>query len=174
MLAMIDLFDLKTIPYSTVFILGLAVLVTLLTTLVNRLLTKPEKSKAWRKEISEFQKELRAAQHEKDKKTTDKLMKKQQYIMQLQTKMMWQSMKVTLLFFVPLILMWQLLGGFYTTTTPVGLRPANIAYLPGIGPSFTVPLLNYPLYSLYWWYLLCSFLFSTTFSHLFGLIEVSD
>ena len=40
------------LPLSTVFILGLSAGISLLTTLVNRRFTDPEKSKAWRREIS--------------------------------------------------------------------------------------------------------------------------
>jgi uncharacterized membrane protein (DUF106 family) len=157
----------KDVPYSTIFMLALALAISLLTTLVNRLLTNPEKAKMWRKEVSDWNKELREAQRAKDKKTVDKLMRKQKYIMGLQSKMMWQSMKVSLLFIVPLFLMWSFLGGIYSS--PQG--PIALAYLPGIGPMLPLPIFNY---SLIWWYLLCSMLFGTVFSHAFGLTEVSD
>ncbi len=159
------LFDmpLNSIPYSTLFIFGLAVLISLLTTLVNRRFTNPEQSRAWRKEISDWNKELRDAQRSKDKKTLEKVMKKQKYTMQLQSKMMWQSMKVSLLFIIPLFLMWQILGSFY--------QSAPIAILPGVGATLPLPIFSS---SLIWWYLLCSLLFGTTFQHVFRLIEVSD
>ncbi len=163
------IFSVKEIPFSTVFILVLAALISLMTTLVNRTLTDPEKSKSWRREIAEWNKELREAQRSKDKKAIDKAMKKQQYIMQLQSKMMWQSMKVSLLFIVPLFIMWQVLGSFYTNST--GAIP--IAYFPGIGTKIAIPILGaFP--SLLWWYLLCSLLFGTIFSHALRLVEVSE
>lgn len=155
------------IPISTVFIFSLAAAISLLTSLANRLLTNPEQSKTRRKEIAEWNAELRKAQRSKDKKRVEKLMKKQQYILQLQSKMMWQSMKVMLLFFVPLILMWQILGGFY--------QGKPIAFFPGVSNNLgvvTIPLVGMQLHSLMWWYLLCSFLFGTVFSHLFGLVSV--
>jgi uncharacterized membrane protein (DUF106 family) len=154
---------LQTIPYATLFIFGLSALISLLTTSVNRLLTNPEKTRSSRKEVTEWNKELRQAQRDKDKKNLEKLMKKQQYMMQLQTKMMWQSMKVSLLFLVPLLLMWQVLGGFYSGRA--------IAYLPGIGANLPLPIFSY---SLIWFYLLCSLLFGTAFSHVLGLVEVSE
>jgi uncharacterized membrane protein (DUF106 family) len=157
----------QEIPYSTIFMLALAAVISLLTTLVNRLLSNPEKTKIWRKEASDWNKELREAQRTKDKKTVDRLMKKQKYIMSLQSKMMWQSMKVSLLFIVPLFLMWSFLGGLYTS--PQG--PIPLAYLPGIGSTLPLPIFNY---SLIWWYLLCSMLFGTVFSHAFKLTEVSE
>jgi uncharacterized membrane protein (DUF106 family) len=150
-------------PYSTLFILGIAALVSLLTTLVNRLISNPQKSKEQRKEVTEWNKALREAQRAKDKKTIEKLMKKQQYIMKMQTKMMWNSMKVSLLFLVPLLLMWQVLGGFYSGQ--------DIAIFPGVGANLPLPMFSA---SLIWWYLLCSLFFGTTFSHVFGLTEVSE
>lgn len=153
------------IPYSTLFMLFLALLISILTSLTNRLLTDPEKSKAWRREIAAWNSELRQAQKVNDKKTVEKLMKKQKEILQLQSKMTWQSMKVTLIFFVPLILIWQFLGGFYAARPP-------IAYLPGIGP--TVSILTFKFSSLVWWYLLCSMMFGTVFSHIFGIVEVTE
>lgn len=155
------------LPFSTIFILLLAATVSLLTSLANRLLTNPEKSKAWRKEIADWNTKLREAKREKDKKRTEKLMKKQQHILQLQSKMMWQSMKVMVLFIVPLFLIWQFLGGFYTSAE----GPVSVAYFPGIGPIISLPLLG-NIVSLFWWYMLCSFLFGTLFSHLFGLVPM--
>jgi uncharacterized membrane protein (DUF106 family) len=158
---MFEIDFLQSIPYSMLFMFALAASISLLTTLVNRLLTNPEKNKAWRKEISEWNAELRSARKEGDKKRLEKVMKKQQYIMQLQSKMSWQSMKVSLLFIVPLFLVWQVLGGFF--------GGHEVAYFPGIGPSLPVFA-----YSLIWWYLLCSLLFGTLFSRAFGLIGESE
>jgi uncharacterized membrane protein (DUF106 family) len=142
----------------------LALLISLLTSLTNRLLNNPEKSKAWRKEIAEWNSELRQAQKANDKKTVEKLMKKQKQILQLQSKMTWQSMKVTMIFFVPLILIWQFLSATFTATE-------GIAYFPGIGPTLPIPLFNT---SVIWWYLLCSMLFGTIFSHVLGITEVAE
>lgn len=152
------------IPYSTLFMFFLALLISLLTSLTNRLLNNPEKSKAWRKEIAEWNSELRQAQKANDKKTVEKLMKKQKQILQLQSKMTWQSMKVTMIFFVPLILIWQFLSATFTATE-------GIAYFPGIGPTLPIPLFNT---SVIWWYLLCSMLFGTIFSHVLGITEVAE
>jgi len=137
---------LKDIPYSTFFVLLLAATLSFLTSLANRLLSNPEKLKASRKEVSEWNSELREAQRSKDKKRLDKLLKKQQYIMQLQSKMMWQQMKVMLLFIVPLFIIWQVLGGFFTITVDGKSVSDPVAYLPGFG-HFS-PLIAFP--SLFW------------------------
>jgi len=159
---------LQETPFSTLFLIALAVLISFLTSLTNRLLTNPEKSRAWRREISDWNKEFQEARREGDKKKLEKVTKRQKEILQLQSKMMWQSMKVTLIFFVPLIIIWSILGGFYT----IAGQPITVAYLPGVGPVLHIVIFSFS--SLIWWYLLCSMLFGTLFSHVFGIVEVSD
>jgi uncharacterized membrane protein (DUF106 family) len=156
---------LQSIPNSTIFIFLLATAISLLTSLVNRLLSNPKQTKAVRKEVSEWSSELRKAQKEGDKKTAEKLMKKQKQIMQLQSKMMWQSMKVTLIFFVPLLIIWQVLGQFYIANG----KPVSVAYFPGFGATLPLPFFNI---SLIWWYLLCSLFFGTIFTHVFGIVDM--
>jgi uncharacterized membrane protein (DUF106 family) len=156
--------SLQEIPFSTLLLFGLAASISLLTSLANRLLTNPEKSKASRKEISEWNSQLRKAQRAGDKKTVEKLMKKQQHILQLQSKMSWQQLKVTFLFFIPLLIIWSSLGPFFAGS--------HIAYFPGLGEKIQLPLLG-AISPVIWWYLLSSFFFGTLFSHVFGLTEVS-
>jgi len=160
---------LKEIPYSTLFILAVATLISLLTTGVNRALSDPQKTKAWRKEFNDWNKEVREARRSGDKKAIERLMKKQQYMLQIQSKMSWQSMKVSLLFLIPLLLMWQVLGGFFISDG----KAVAIAFFPGIGDTIPLPIIG-GVASLIWWYLLCSFLSGTIFSHVFGIIEVSE
>jgi uncharacterized membrane protein (DUF106 family) len=157
---------LQEIPFSTLLLFGLAASISFLTSLANRLLTDPKKSKVWRKEISEWNSELRKAQRAGDKKTVEKLMKKQQHILQLQSKMSWQQLKVTFLFFIPLLIIWSSLGSFFAKI--------DIAYFPGLGANIQLPLLGWIVSPIMWWYLLSSFFFGTVFSHVLGLIEVSD
>jgi uncharacterized membrane protein (DUF106 family) len=156
---------LQTIPNSTIFIFSLAAAISMMTSLVNRVLSNPEQAKAVRKEVNEWNSELRKAQKAGDKKTVDKLLKKQKQIMQLQSKMMWQSMKVTLIFFVPLLIIWQVLGQFYIADR----LPISVAYFPGFGATLPIPIFSI---SLIWWYLLCSLFFGAIFTHVFGLVEV--
>ncbi len=136
-------------PSATIFILLLSVFLTLLTSLVNRLFTNPDQLRAWRKEIKEWRDEFREAQRGKDKKKLAKVEKQKARIMKLQQKMSWQSMKVSLLFFVPFIIIWQVLWSIYREP---------IAFLPGFGPL-----------SIVLWYFLCSIFFSTIFSRAFGV-----
>ena len=144
---------LSQIPYSTIFILLLSMSLSFLTALANRLLTNREQLNAWRKEIARWNEDFRKARRSGDKKLLQKVERKKRYILQLQSKMMWQSMKVSLIFMVPFILIWQLLIGFYGNTT--------VAYIPWIDGLWEMPL--------FWWYLLCSFTFGTLISKALGI-----
>jgi uncharacterized membrane protein (DUF106 family) len=137
-------------PYSTIFVLFLAVLLTFITSLVNRLLTNREQLASWRKQISEWQKEFNEARKSGDKKQLEKVMRKQKQIMQIQSKMFTQQMKVSLIFIVPFFLFWTWLNGVYAGKA--------VAYLPGFGEL-----------NVFYWYLLCSLAFGTIFSHVLGI-----
>ena len=145
-------------PFSTVFILLLAILMTFITSLANRLLTNREKLAEWRKEISEWQKEFNEARKSGDKKQLEKATRKQKQVMQIQSKMFSQQMKVTLIFIVPFFLFWSWLNGVY------GAIP--VAFLPGwpLGPEGHAGALT-----VFYWYLICSFAFGTIFTHIMGL-----
>ncbi len=149
-------------PGATVTILLIAMGLTFLTSLVNRLLTNRKQLNAWRREVSAWNAEFRKARKSGDKKLLAKVQKQQPRIMKLQSKMMWQSFRVSLIFMVPFFLLWQFLNSFYM------LNP--VAYLPGLGEKaiINLPILG-SVHSLIWWYMLCSFLFGIIFSRLFGL-----
>jgi uncharacterized membrane protein (DUF106 family) len=141
-------------PLSTVFVVFLAVLLTLITSLANRLLTNREQLASWRKQISEWQQEFNAARKSGDKKELEKVMRKQKQIMQVQSKMFTQQMKVSLIFIVPFFLFWIWLNGEYTQNGKAIL----VAYLPGFGGL-----------SVFYWYPLCSLAFGFIFSHVLGI-----
>lgn len=136
-------------PGSTIFVFLLALSLTLITTLVNRLLTNPKQLREWRAEIKTWTDEYKEAHKSKDKKKLAQAEKQKSRIMKLQQKMSWQSMKVSLLFFVPLLIVWQILIGTYT---------GPVAFLPGMGQI-----------TIFIWYLVCSLFCSTLFSKVFGV-----
>lgn len=148
-------------PVSTIFILLLSMFLTLVTSLANRFLTNQDQLKAWRKEVAEWTSDFNKARKSNDKKLLAKVKKKQPEITKIQSKMMWQSMKVSFIFMIPFFLLW------YLFLTPTYIDVAAVAYIPSILTSDGgVPWLPLPLF---WWYLLCSFLFGTIFSRVLGL-----
>ncbi len=141
-------------PGATIAIILLSMVISLITSLTNRLLTNREQLNAWRQEISQWTSEFNEARRSGDKKLLAKIQRQQPRITKLQSKMMWQSMKVSLLFMIPFFLMWQLLLGFYGNNV--------VAYLPWLGGEWPLPI--------FYWYLICSFFFSTVSSRAFGLV----
>jgi len=141
------------IPNSTLFILLISMSLSSLTALANRLLTNREQVNAWRKEVARWNADFKTARKSGDKKLLAKVKRKERHILKLQSKMMWQSMRVSLIFMVPFILIWQLLTGFYGYTT--------IAYIPWIEGVFEMPL--------FYWYLLCSLTSGTLISKALGV-----
>jgi len=150
-------FELTAIPYSTLFILLLAFTVSFATQLTSRFLTNREQLQAWNKEITQWRSALMEARRRGDKRAIAKLQRQERHIMQLQSKTMWQSMKTSLLWFAPLMIMWYVFLPFLGFTID-----KIVAYVPWVsGPPFAL--------SVFLWYLICSFLGSALFTRLFGL-----
>jgi len=161
---MVDLSVFQVIPYSTFFILGLSLLVSLVTSLTNRLLTNREQMKTWTQEIAAWRADSLKATRTGDKKLMAKVQKQQKHVMQLQSKMMWQSMKTSFIWFIPLMLLWL----FFLNPLYIGeTGPISVAYIPWFG-SDPLPL------SYMYWYLLCSILSGALLSRLLGLGMTGD
>jgi len=111
--------------------------------------------KAWNQEIAAWREESLKATRTGDKKLMAKVKKQQSHIMQLQSKLMWQSMKTSFIWFIPLMLVWYI---FLPQIIPID---TIVAYLPWL--SGELPL------SVFLWYLLCSFSASALFNRLLGL-----
>lgn len=150
----------KTLPVSTIFILFLSMLLSLITSLANRFLINQDELRASRKEVADWTSEFRKATRSGDKKLLAKLKRQQPRITKLQTKMTWQSMKVSFIFMVPFLLLW------YLFLTPL-YGGVEVARIPGIYlPGIFVWEGKLPIFL---WYLFCSFLFGTLWSRLLGL-----
>jgi len=150
---------LTSIPNTTFFVLLISFSISFATSLSNRLLTNREQLKEWNKEISQWRSESLKAKRSGDKKLMAKVKKQEKHVMQLQSKMMWQSMKTTILWFIPMLLIWYVL---LPQLVEIG---ATVAYLPPLPWGGTEPLQLNVIY----WYLLCSFLAGVIFNRLFGL-----
>jgi len=153
--------ELQQPPVSTIFILFLSMGLSLVTSLANRFLTNQDQLRAWRREVAEWTADFNKARKSGDKKLLAKVKRKQPEITKIQSKMMWQSMKLSFIFMIPFFLLWSLF------LTPTYYNVTAVAYLPNIlsseGSVSWMPI------SLFFWYLLCSFLFGTLFARILGL-----
>jgi len=142
-------------PFSTLFVIALAFAISLSTTLLNRKFMNKEQTATWQHEINKWNAEKNMAKRSGDKKLLAKVKKQEPRILQLQSKMFSQRMKTFLITFIPLIVLWQVLIGFFQNRA--------VAYLPGfsIEQIFELPF--------FWWYLICSFFVGTILSRIFGV-----
>ena len=158
-------------PGSTVFILCLSIFLSFITTLIRSRLTNKEQLNAWKREIAAWKSAFDEAKRTGNKRLLAKAQSQQSHIMNLQGEMTRQSMKTSLLFMGPFLLIWLGLTGkilgWQLFETPFS-GGGTIAYLPWIGGK----LLKL---SLVWWYILCSITAGNIFTRVFGLgMEVTE
>ena len=113
--------------HAIFFILGIAVLFSLIITLITKRVVDWKKVKQIKAEVSAWRKEMLEAQRKKDMKRLYKLQQDQKRILGLQGQMMMSSFKPAIFYIVPYILLWSWLNGLYSGWI--------VAWLP-----FTLPL----------------------------------
>ena len=170
---------LATPPASTIFILFVSLLMSFASSLINRLFTSREQReqvKVLKRQIDDLMKkkkeDLKKAKSTGDKKLLKKVRKQERQILQLQSKMFSLSFRqmrvfpITMIFF---LIVWLLLTG-----SVLGVRLFESPFAGG-GPVAFLPWISGEIeLGLFWWYLLCSFLFGTLFSRVFGLTGATE
>ncbi|MFQ6095518.1 MAG: EMC3/TMCO1 family protein [Candidatus Bathyarchaeia archaeon] len=141
-------------PASTFFTVALASAISLVTTILNRKFVDWKQITAWKREIDKWNAERRLAKKTGDKKLLAKVKKQEPRMLQMQSKMFSQQMKTSMVTFIPLIIIWQVLMGFF--------QSFPVARLPGIyvGEFIEIPF--------FYWYMICSFFTHTILSKVFG------
>jgi len=171
--------ELTQIPYSTIFILCISLVMSLATSLINSHFTPREQRErlaALRREITELnnkkRENLKTAKSTGDKNLLKKVRKQERQLLQLQSQMASLSLRqmrvmpitMTMFFLIWMfltgrLLYWSVLPGLFTGAETV----AKLPWLEG-----AIPL------NLFWWYLLCSLLFGILFSRIFGLTGATE
>ncbi len=149
-------------PESTVVVTLTSLFLGLVTQLVTRRVVDLNKERKMRAEVSAFNKEKREATLAKDKVKLDKLKKRELQVRQEQAKVSTARLKVTGITFVPL------LAVYYLMATFLGGYSVMVAFSPIPIPVIAAPTLIPGTFevSLFWWYFLSSFTFSTMLSRL--------
>jgi len=124
---------------------------------INRLLIGRfvgwEQYKKMQKELSEHRTQTTQALRTKDKKLLEKLKKKEPQILNMQKKMVKPQLVLFGLSFSYIFIWWFVLLPIYGIYV--------VAYIPGIGGI-----------NVFWWYMICSFLFGTVASRLLGIMPI--
>jgi len=149
-------------PDSTVIVTFTSVALGLVTQLVTRKVVDLNKERRMRAELNAFNKEKREATLANDKVKLEKLKKRELSMRQEQAKVSTARLKVTAITFIPLLLVYYLMATF------LGGYSVIVAFTPIPIPVLAAPTLNPSIYevSLFWWYFLSSFTFSTMLTRL--------
>lgn len=144
--------DFLSIPYSTFFIMFLSLIISLITILLNRKFVDRRLLAEWQDEIAKWNAERELAKKTGDKKLMAKVKKQELRIMQIRAKISSQQMKVSLITFIPFLIIWWTLTFFY------GNKP--VAFIP-IWGSVSLPFFA--------WYVICQFFFNFLFSKILNV-----
>ena len=149
-------------PESTILVTLTSVALGLITQLVTRKVVDLNKERRMRAELNSFNKEKREATLANDKVKLERLKKRELSMRQEQAKVSTARLKVTAITFVPLILVYYLMATF------LGGYGVIVAYTPIPIPVLAAPTQNPLIFevSLFWWYFLSSFTFSTMLTRL--------
>jgi uncharacterized membrane protein (DUF106 family) len=164
-----------SVNWVNVFLVVLmAIGVNLLYAVGRRKLTDVEKMRRYNFEMKAFRSEMTQAMRDGDKQKQEKLKKKQQQMNKMQMEMSKEQLKPTLLFMIPLwgiyFLMSSYIGGGLLAVLPI-----FIPYIACSASSLTHCIsstsfsASIPWIPFFWWYMVCSFTFSTLINRLFGL-----
>jgi len=142
-------------PQSTLFVIGLAMLLGLTSSTAAKLLVDYDMIRKTTKEFQAWRKDVDAAKKANDNQTMSKLMKKQQAMMKLQSKASMEQFKVTAVTFVPFLLLWYLFNAVFAGQV-VAVSPWALP-IAGINLNFVS------------WYFLSSFAVNFPMMRLFGI-----
>ncbi len=158
-------FEISAIPWSTLSIMAISIIIALVNSGLNRILVSRfvgwEQYRTMQKEMSEYRSQQLAAARANDKKQLEKLKKKESQIMNMQKKMAKPQMILFALSFV-YIVVW-----IFVLTPSFGANP--VAYLPGFSQILGN---NLGQISVFYWYPICSLLFGTLASRILGIMPM--
>ncbi len=152
---LLDLAIYQNPPYATLAILGITVVLSLVTSFIGVRSLDLEQYRKLMIESARARSEVMDATRSGNQRRIDKAQKRQAELMQQQSKMSMDRMRSSMLFTIPLILVWPSFGRFFGETV--------IAYFP-----FDFPWIPRE-FTFIQWYLLCSFTMNVILNRIFGL-----
>jgi uncharacterized membrane protein (DUF106 family) len=145
--------------FYAVIVFSVSLLMAFLSIWIRQKFISHEQFMQWQAEIREWNEEKKRAATIGDKKLLAKLKRREKRIMQIQSKL-FKRQTVTLLLNMGMFIgVWQILI-FYFGNKAVAYLPFSIPFLTGPPP---LPI------SLFYWYIICSFLSTTIASRVLGV-----
>lgn len=151
----LELTQFKTPPMATVAIMGISVVLATFTSFIGVRSLDLETYKKLMIESSKARKEVMDATRSGNQRRIEKAQRRQNDLMQQQSKISMDRMRGSMLFTLPMLLIWPSFSRFFGTTV-VAHFPFNFPWIPR---EFTFIQ----------WYLLCSFSLNVVMNRLFGL-----
>jgi uncharacterized membrane protein (DUF106 family) len=163
----------STMPYSTLFVLGIGILLSLVSSLITVKMVDVGKMKAGTAELQAWRAKLNQARKTMDPVLLQEVMNEQSHIMQVQLSMQGARMKPCCIYYIPFLITFAILNGLYGAT-PVAILPFNPqSLLPFLEPSIgvTVPGGGFGLW--FWsWYVLSGMSLNSIIQKAFGIPTV--
>jgi uncharacterized membrane protein (DUF106 family) len=152
---LLDLAMYQQPPYATIAIMVISLALAVFTSYIGVRSLDLELYRRLMIESARARKEMMDATRSGNQRRIDKAQKHQSDLMQQQSKMSMDRMKSSMLFTVPMLLVWPSLGKFFGDTI-VAFFPFDFPYIPRE-------------FSFIQWYLLCSFSMNVVLNRVFGL-----
>ena len=151
----LELSQFQTPPMATLAIMGISLTLALATSIIGARSIDLEENRRLMIASSRARKEMMDATRSGNQRRIDKAQRRQQELLQQQTAMTNSRMRSSMLFTLPMLLIWRPLGDFFAGTV-IAHFPFNFPYIPRE-------------FSFFQWYLLCSFSLNTIMNRVFGL-----
>jgi uncharacterized membrane protein (DUF106 family) len=162
-------------PGSTLFIIGLSFLLSIVISVVSRIVMDVDKLNRYQKEVATWNKAKAEAQRTANKRLYRKVKRKEKYIQKIQGKLMTERFKPMMIYIGPFFALFWVLNGFFNGYLPL-VAGETARYVAVIPFSFPIEFFgeNIGIERLYalpfvWWYAMTSFAFGTIVQRIFGL-----
>lgn len=152
---LLDLTMFQEPPLATLAIMAISLILGTTTSLISLRSMDLEKYRKLTIESTKARREVMKATRSGNQRRIDKAQKRQDEMMQEQSKMSMNRMRSSMLFTIPMVLVWPSFGRFFGGTV--------IAYFP-----FDFPRIPRE-FTFIQWYLLCSFTMNILLNRIFGL-----
>ena len=151
----LELSQFKTPPMATLAIMGISLALATITSVIGARSIDLEENRRLMIASSKARKEMMDATRSGNQRRIEKAQRRQQELLTQQTAMTNSRMKSSMLFTLPMLLVWPAFGNFFGETI-IAYFPFNFPYIPRE-------------FSFFQWYLLCSFSLNTVLNRVFGL-----
>jgi uncharacterized membrane protein (DUF106 family) len=161
----ISLEILRVMPYSTLFVIAVAVALNVVANAITRATMDINLYRRIQKEYSEYQRQLRSVLRENDPGKVEKIRKRYKPVEEQMMKLQMDRMKISMYYLIPFIVLYYLLAWFMGQV-PVAVSPYKfdllfVAATSPLGPGYAMNMVT--------WYIFTSVAFSVIITRLFGL-----